>query len=126
MALESSPRKKIPGLTPGLQTNGIPNAYHGRLKEWLRRLHGVATKNLPNYLGWRRTLKALGPNATPADLILGPIGLGPYQQTAVQAPFLLDVGRQRMLKQQTVDLSPSSHSMQARVPEPIANGWKAD
>ena len=31
-----------------------------------------------------------------------------------------------MLKQQHVDLSPSSHSMQARVPEPIANGWKPD
>ena len=39
---------------------------------------------------------------------------------------LLRVGRQRMLKQQHVDLSPSSHSMQARVPEPIANGWKPD
>jgi len=31
------------------------NAYHSRLKEWMRRFHGVATKNLPNYLGWRRT-----------------------------------------------------------------------
>ena len=40
------------------------NAYHGRLKEWLRRFHGVATKNLPNYLGWRRTLEALAQNAT--------------------------------------------------------------
>lgn len=56
------------------------NAYHGRLKEWLRRFHGVATKNLPNYLGWRRTLEALGQNATPQALILGAIGLGPYQQ----------------------------------------------
>jgi hypothetical protein len=25
------------------------NAYHSRLKEWLRPFHGVATKNLPNY-----------------------------------------------------------------------------
>jgi hypothetical protein len=46
----------------------------------MRRFHGVATKNLPNYLGWRRTLEALAPTATPDDIILGAIGLGPYQQ----------------------------------------------
>lgn len=56
------------------------NAYHSRLKEWLRRFHGVATKNLPNYLGWRRTLEALGKNATATAMILGAIGMGPYQQ----------------------------------------------
>jgi transposase-like protein len=65
---------------PDLHLNNV-NAYHGRLKEWLRRFHGVATKNLPNYLGWRRTLEALGQNATSAAMILGAIGLGPYQQT---------------------------------------------
>ncbi|HVC61553.1 MAG TPA: IS1595 family transposase, partial [Acetobacteraceae bacterium] len=41
---------------------------------------GVATKNLPNYLGWRRTLEALGQNATATAMILGAIGMGPYQQ----------------------------------------------
>ena len=51
-----------------------------RLKEWLRRPHGVATKNLPNYLGWRRTLEAMGQTASSAAMILGAIGLGPYQQ----------------------------------------------
>ena len=35
---------------PDFHINNV-NAYHGRLKEWLRRFHGVATKNLPNYLG---------------------------------------------------------------------------
>lgn len=64
---------------PDFHINNV-NAYHGRLKEWLRRFHGVATKNLPNYLGWRRTLEALGQQATPDELILGAIGLGPYQQ----------------------------------------------
>jgi transposase-like protein len=64
---------------PEFHLNNV-NAYHGRLKEWLRRFHGVATKNLPNYLGWRRALEALGQNATPAAMILGAIGLGPYQQ----------------------------------------------
>jgi len=32
------------------------NAYHSRLKGWMRRFNGVATKYLPNYLGWRRVL----------------------------------------------------------------------
>jgi transposase-like protein len=64
---------------PDFHINNI-NAYHGRLKEWLRRFHGVATKNLPNYLGWRRTLEALQQKLTPAAWILGSMGLGPYQQ----------------------------------------------
>jgi hypothetical protein len=33
------------------------NAYHGRLKGWMARFHGLATKYLPNYLGWRRCLE---------------------------------------------------------------------
>ena len=64
---------------PDFHLNNV-NAYHGRLKEWLRRFHGVATKNLPNYLGWRRALEALGQNATSTAMILGAIGMGPYQQ----------------------------------------------
>jgi transposase-like protein len=67
---------------PDFHLNNV-NAYHGRLKEWLRRFHGIATKNLPNYLGWRRTLEALGQNATSAAMILGAIGLGPYQQATL-------------------------------------------
>jgi hypothetical protein len=63
---------------PDFHINNV-NAYHGRLKEWMRRFLGVATKNLRNYLGWRRTLEALDDNATSADWILGAIGLGPYQ-----------------------------------------------
>jgi hypothetical protein len=43
-------------------------------------LRRKSTKNLPNYLGWRRTLEALGENATPATMILGTIGFGQYQQ----------------------------------------------
>jgi transposase-like protein len=33
------------------------NAYHGRLKGWMGRFNGVATRYLPTYLGWRRTLE---------------------------------------------------------------------
>ena len=32
------------------------NAYHSRLKSWMDRFHGVATKYLDHYLGWRRLL----------------------------------------------------------------------
>ena len=35
------------------------NAYHSTLKGWLAGIfHGVATKYLPHYLGWRRELSA--------------------------------------------------------------------
>ena len=47
---------------PDFHLNNV-NAYHGRLKEWMRRFNGVATKNLPNYLGWRRALEAAGRTA---------------------------------------------------------------
>jgi transposase-like protein len=64
---------------PDFHINNV-NAYHSRLKEWLRPFHGVATKNLPNYLGWRRALEALGQKIMPEDFIFGAIGFGPYQQ----------------------------------------------
>ena len=41
------------------------NAYHGRLREWLMPFHGVASRYLPNYLGWRRMLD--GGKITSAD-----------------------------------------------------------
>jgi hypothetical protein len=32
------------------------DAYHQRLKAWLQRFRDVASRCLPNYLGWRRAL----------------------------------------------------------------------
>ena len=32
------------------------SAFHRRLREWLARFHGVASRYLPNYLGWHRAL----------------------------------------------------------------------
>jgi transposase-like protein len=32
------------------------NSYHHRFRGWLARFHGVASRYLPNYLGWRRAL----------------------------------------------------------------------
>ena len=36
------------------------NAYISRLKGWLHRFRGVATKYLPSYLGWRRWIEREG------------------------------------------------------------------
>ena len=33
------------------------NAYHSRLKNWMRRFKGVATRYLDSYLGWFRTIE---------------------------------------------------------------------
>ncbi len=41
------------------------NAYHSRLKNWMARFHGVATRYLPNYLGWRRMLERYSAAITP-------------------------------------------------------------
>src|SRR3954463_12225048 len=41
------------------------SAYHGRLKGWMGRFNGVATRCLANHLGWRRTLeRAAEPSAS--------------------------------------------------------------
>lgn len=65
---------------PNLHINNV-NGYHGRLKEWLRPFHGVATKYLGNYLGWRRTLEALGANAEQRGWLQSAVGIKVCQQT---------------------------------------------
>jgi hypothetical protein len=62
---------------PHLHINTV-NAYHSRLKQWLARFNGVATKNLPNDLGWRRALEAWGGQLAPQTWIRSAIGDGPY------------------------------------------------
>lgn len=42
------------------------NAYDSRLKGWMRRFHGVVTKYLENYLGWRRMLERYKNTITPS------------------------------------------------------------
>jgi hypothetical protein len=56
------------------------NGYHGRLKEWMRRFHGVATKNLASYLSWRRTTEALGAATAAEAWIMAAVGMGPYRR----------------------------------------------
>ena len=73
-----APGKPAPE-APHLHINNV-NAYHSRLKQWLARFNSVATKNLPNYLGWRRALEAWGDQAAPQNWIKSAIGNGPYLQ----------------------------------------------
>ena len=82
VAFHVLPAPGIPLLeAPDLHINNV-NPYHGRLKEWMRRFHGVATANLPNYLSWRRTIEVLGNASNPEAWIMGAAGLGPYQQAS--------------------------------------------
>lgn len=50
------------------------NAYHKRLKEWMVRFHGVATKYLVNYLGWRRMLERYQQGIQPKDCLQEAVG----------------------------------------------------
>ena len=50
------------------------NAYDSRLKTWMRRFHGVATKYLENYLGWRRGLERWGDQITPSVVLQAATG----------------------------------------------------
>lgn len=50
------------------------NAYHRRFREWLARFHGVATRYLPNYLGWRWALDG-NRLTSPDELLRAAIGI---------------------------------------------------
>lgn len=56
------------------------NAYHSRFKQWLDRFHGVATRYLPHYLGWRRAFEQ---HRTPSPQWLLNAALGNFQQLTV-------------------------------------------
>ena len=51
------------------------NAYDSRLKGWIARFHGVATKYLPTYLGWRRCLERFADRLTPAVFLNQAVGI---------------------------------------------------
>lgn len=53
------------------------NAYHSRFRLWLHRFHGVATRYLPNYLGWRWALDAHR-ISSPLDLLKASVGVFPH------------------------------------------------
>lgn len=45
------------------------NAYDARLKNWMHRFHGIATRYLANYLGWRRLLDRCKDLVTPQQFL---------------------------------------------------------
>ncbi|MEH6434546.1 IS1595 family transposase [Massilia sp. DD77] len=50
------------------------NAYHRRFRQWLARFHGVASRYLPNYLGWQWALDGAR-IATPERLLRSALGV---------------------------------------------------
>ena len=59
------------------------NAYDSRMKSWGIRFHGVATKYLPNYLGWYRLLDRLGKAPPARDIFVAALGLNRYPRVSV-------------------------------------------
>ncbi|MGX9777402.1 IS1595 family transposase [Janthinobacterium aestuarii] len=53
------------------------NAYHSRLRQWMGPFHGVATRYLPNYLGWRWILDARRIRS-PETLLKATLGAFPH------------------------------------------------
>ena len=63
------------------------NAYHSRFKSWLGHFHGVATKYLPNYLGWCRVMDEYH-NLTPEMLLNSALGDFQHLPVALYQEFL--------------------------------------
>ncbi len=60
------------------------NAYDSRLKGWMQRFHGVATKYLENYLGWRRWLERWGEFNSPQLALQAVLGCENHFQLLMQ------------------------------------------
>jgi transposase-like protein len=50
------------------------NAFDSRLKKWMKRFNGVATKYLGNYLGWRRLLERYQQQLSPEVFLFEAVG----------------------------------------------------
>ena len=59
------------------------NAYDSRLKEWLRRFHGVATHYLGNYLAWRRLIERHDRDISSANFLRAALGIDAVQHATV-------------------------------------------
>ena len=57
------------------------NGYHSRLKGWMFRFHGVATKYLSHYLGWRRMIERFGDHLNSALWLALMVGRHESQQS---------------------------------------------
>jgi transposase-like protein len=68
-----SPKRKVHKLNPIFHIQNV-NAYHSRLKSWMMRFNGVATKHLGSYLGWRRVCEHQGAPITDVAWLQTAIG----------------------------------------------------
>lgn len=59
------------------------NAYDSRLKEWMRRFHGVATRYLGNYLGWRRLIERHNRDISSTNFLRAALGMDGLQHATV-------------------------------------------
>ena len=70
------------------------NASDSHLKGWMRRFNGVATKYLPNYLGWRRCLDKRGNSIAPVTYLNCALGVTNTKRKQIQIKsHLLGGGR---------------------------------
>jgi transposase-like protein len=81
-AREAGISHRAVNLRAGIRVQGAAhvqnvNAYHSRLRQWLGPFHGVATRYLPNYLGWRWILDA-GRIRSPETLLKATLGAFPH------------------------------------------------
>jgi transposase-like protein/IS1 family transposase len=81
-ARESGISHEAVNLRAGVRVRGAAhvqnvNAYHSRLRSWLSIFHGVASRYLPNYLGWRWILDA-GRIRSPETLLKATLGAFPH------------------------------------------------
>jgi len=53
------------------------NSYTSGLKAWMRPFKGVATKNLPTYLGWRRKIETLRDALTAQHFLVAAVASTP-------------------------------------------------
>ena len=84
--VRASPRvRRSPRAPVSQKRSSLSQPTQGMLAPLSWRRHG----NLPDYLGWRRTLEALGQQVTSGDWIPGARGIGPYQQETPQEPMRL-------------------------------------
>lgn len=59
------------------------NAFDSRLKAWMKKFNGVATRYLPNYLGWFRIIDGLKKQINPENIVLSAIGSDYHQLTPI-------------------------------------------
>lgn len=71
--------RKLDAAAPEMHLANV-SAYETRLRIWMRRFHGVATKNLPYYLGWRRALETSKGDLSAEGLLRRCFGIGLYRE----------------------------------------------